>query len=163
MAVPSVGQRAPEFAVVDQDRNPVTLESLRRRGTVVLVFYRGHWCPYCRRQLTRLQESVRAIAAHGASLVALSVDPPRLSRRLAEELGIGFPLLCNPDGSAIDAYGVRNRLLGARSGIPHPAVFVIDARGVIRFREVHRNYRRRTSARRILRILEKLKETAEKA
>lgn len=156
MAIPEVGQLAPDFSVVDKDGSPVTLEALRRRGPVVLIFYRGHWCPFCRRQLGRLQANLGLIRQRGAVLAALSIDRPELSRRLADELGLEFLLLANPDSSVVDAYGIRNRLLGVRSGVPHPAVFLVDRGGVIRFREVRHNYRRRVSTSRILRELDKL-------
>jgi peroxiredoxin len=156
MAVVDTGQPAPDFLVVDQHERPVTLSGLLGRGPVVLVFYRGHWCPFCRRQLSRLQASLRRFEDRGAQLVAVSIDAPVLSRALADELGLEFTLLCDTTSAVVDLYGVRNRLLGIKSGIPHPAVFIIDAVGIVRFREVRHNYRRRISASRILRNLDLL-------
>jgi len=156
MGIPAVGDPAPDFSVVDSRGAPFTLSDLRGRGPVVLVFYRGHWCPFCRKQLSRLQAGLPAIRDRGAHLVALSIDQPRLGRALADELGLEFTLLSNPDSSVVDLYGIRNRLLGVASGIPHPAVFLIDAEGIVRFREVRHNYRRRVSPSRILRELDRL-------
>jgi len=156
MGIPAVGDPAPDFSVVDSHGAPFTLSDRRAAGPVVLVFYRGHWCPFCRKQLARLQASLPAIRRRGAHLVALSIDQPRLSRALADELALEFTLLSNPDSSVVDLYGVRNRLLGVASGIPHPAVFLIDAEGIVRFREVRHNYRRRVSPSRILRELDRL-------
>ena len=156
MGVPAVGRPAPDFAAVDKDGSPFVLREALGPGPVVLVFYRGHWCPFCRRQLGRLQANLDRIRRRGACLVALSIDQPKFSQRLADELGLSFTLLSNPDSSAVDAYGIRNRLLGVQSGVPHPAVFIIDAEGIIRFREVRHNYRRRVSPHRILRQLDSL-------
>ncbi len=156
MGTPAIGQPAPDFAVVDQDGKPVRLRDLLGDGLLVLVFYRGHWCPFCRRHMKKLQGNLGRIGQRGARLVALSIDQPKLSRHLADELGLEFTLLCNPDSSVIEDYGIRNRLLGVQSGIPHPSVFIIDGRGIIRFREVRHNYRRRTTAHRILKELDKI-------
>jgi peroxiredoxin len=93
--------------------------------------------------------------------VALSIDEPVLSRALADELGLAFPLLCDPTSAVVDLYGVRNRLLGVKSGIPHPAVFLIDAGGIIRHGEVRHNYRRRVSPSRIFRWLDELPEAGQ--
>ncbi|MBN2584677.1 MAG: peroxiredoxin family protein [Planctomycetes bacterium] len=151
-----VGQQAPNFSLVAADGRQVALHDLLRQGPVVLVFYRGHWCPFCRRQLAKLQGNLERIRKRGASLVAVSIDERSLVRRLADELGLGFVLLSDPDSSAIDAYGVRNRLLGVKSGIPHPSVFIIDGQGIVRFREVRHNYRRRTTPHRMLRALDEV-------
>lgn len=156
MGIAAVGQPAPDFAVVDQDGGSVTLRDLLSGEPLVLVFYRGHWCPFCRRHLTKLQGNLSRIRERGARLAALAIDQPKLSRRLADELGLQFPLLCDPDSSVIDDYGTRNRLLGVQSGIPHPSVFIIDGDGIVRFREVRHNYRRRTTSHRILKELDKV-------
>jgi len=156
MSIPAVGKPAPDFSVVDSHSSPFTLSDFRGRGPLVLVFYRGHWCPFCRKQLSRLQGNLARILERGAHLVALSIDQPRISRALAHELGLEFTLLSNPDSSVIDLYGIRNRLLGVESGIPHPAIFLIDVEGIVRFREVRHNYRRRVSPSRILRELDRL-------
>jgi peroxiredoxin len=147
------GQRAPEFSLIDTAGRQVTLSGLLRRGAVVLVFYRGHWCPFCRRHLKKLQGNLDRIRTLGASLVAVSVDERPLARRMADELGLEFAVVGDRDGATIDAYGVRNRLLGIAGGIPHPALFIIDSQGVVRFREVSHDYRRRTTPSRMLRAL----------
>lgn len=156
MPIPDVGQQAPDFSVTDTTGRPFTLSTLFGAGAIVLVFYRGHWCPFCRRQMTRLQANLAEIQARGATLLALSIDEPVLGRALADELGLAFTLLSSPDSSVIDLYGIRNRLLGVKSGVPHPAVFVMDPGGIVRFREVRHNYRRRVSPSRILRWLDKM-------
>ncbi|NLX58902.1 MAG: peroxiredoxin family protein [Phycisphaerae bacterium] len=142
--------------MADTSGRRVVLSDLWRRGPVVLVFYRGHWCPFCRRHLKRLQEHLDAIRGRGAALVAVSSDERVLARRLSDELGLEYPLLRDPDGSVMDAYGVRNRLLGIAGGIPHPAAFIVDGDGIVRFREVRRNYRRRTTAARLARALDEV-------
>ncbi len=156
MGIPAIGQRAPDFAVVDQYGAPFTLRDLLGEGPLVLVFYRGHWCPFCRRHMTKLQGNLGRIRERGARLAALAIDQPKLSRRLADDLGLEFTLLCNPDSSVIEDYGIANRLLGVQSGIPHPSVFIIDGDGIVRFREVRHNYRRRTTSHRILKELDKV-------
>jgi peroxiredoxin len=156
MEIPKLGQPAPDFAAVDQNESPASLSGLRGDDLLVLVFYRGHWCPFCRRQLAKLQGNLGRIRQRGARLVAVAIDAPDFSRRLAEELGLEFPILSDPDSTIVDAYGIRNRLLGVRSGVPHPAVFVIDRQGLVRFAEVRHNFRLRIAPSRILRELERL-------
>jgi peroxiredoxin len=148
------GSPAPHCMLLDMEGQDLEMSQLYARRPLVLIFYRGHWCPYCRRQLQRLQDVHDRIDKMGVTLAAVTVDPPSLSRQLAADLGIRYPLLSDTGGKAIDAFGVRNRLLGKNSDVPHPAIFVIDPAGRVRFREVRRNYRRRISPGRLLRIID---------
>src|SRR5438128_11788052 len=49
------GDSAPDFILPDAQGNPVRLYSLLREGRVVVVFYRGGWCPYCNLHLPGFQ------------------------------------------------------------------------------------------------------------
>ena len=120
---------------------------------VVVVFFRGHWCPYCRRYLAKLQEHLPRLRAAGAHLVAISPEPPGTSRALAAELGLSFPLLSDADGGVVNRYGTRNGFLGGGSVLPHPSVFVVDPAGAVRFRSIDRNFKKRTTIRSLLAAL----------
>jgi peroxiredoxin len=138
-------QLAPPFELNESRGGVVRLADLLARGPVVIVFYRGHWCPYCRRYLGKLQANQPRFLERRVSLVAISPEPPGTSARLADELNLSFPLLCDAAGEVMDSYGARNRLTSARTVMPHPAVFVVDPSGNVRFRSVDRNYKRRTT------------------
>ncbi len=118
---------------------------------LILVFYRGHWCPYCRRYLAKLQANFARFHEAGIALAAISPEPLATATRLAAQLSIAFPLLSDSDGTIIDRFGVRNGFGGVatppRTGpvLPHPAVFLFDATGMIRFKSIDRNFKRRTT------------------
>ncbi len=59
-------------------------------------------------------------------------------------------MLCDSGGKAVEAYGVRNSFTALTTILPHAAVIVIDAEGLIRFKSVDRNYKKRTTMRTIL-------------
>ena len=82
--------------------------------------------------MERYEERRAAFEAAGARLAAVSVDPIEVSQELATRLGLGFPILADPDGDVIRAFGVWH----ASRKIALPAVFVIDREGVIRWRRV---------------------------
>ena len=69
-----INSKAPEFSVKDQNGKQVSLKELRKKGPVVLVFYRGNWCPYCNRELKRLEDSLQLIKDKGAELIAISPE-----------------------------------------------------------------------------------------
>lgn len=156
VGIPEIGQAAPDFSLHDQSGAVVSLKDLTRDGPAVIIFYRGYWCPFCKRLLRQVQKRLAAIRERGAHLVAIAIDPPELSQALAAVLKLEFPLLSDPDSKVIDAYGVRNELPGAPPGIPHPATFVIDGQGVVRFAKVSRDPRLRTSPELIVGELDRL-------
>jgi thiol-disulfide isomerase/thioredoxin len=49
-----VNDRAPDFTVKDQSGKSINLNNELKKKTVVLVFYRGEWCPYCNRELSAM-------------------------------------------------------------------------------------------------------------
>lgn len=71
-----VGATAPEFTLPDARSAQVSLSTLLAVGPVVLVFYRGAWCPYCNLQLAAFQSALADIRAAGAALVAVSPQTP---------------------------------------------------------------------------------------
>jgi peroxiredoxin len=76
------------------------------------------------------------LRALGLAAAALSVDTPERSRAVAVELGLPFPLLCDPERRVVAAYGVFNR--GEKGGIAYPATFVLDRERRVRFRSLDR-------------------------
>ena len=52
----TVGAQAPAFSLKDSSGKLVTSKALLKEGNMVLVFYRGSWCPYCNLYLRNLQK-----------------------------------------------------------------------------------------------------------
>lgn len=146
--------RAPSLALPDDSGNVVELSSLWSQAPLMLVFYRGHWCPYCRRYLCKLQMHLHKFTARGVGLVAVSPEPPSLSSSLRMELGLKYRLLSDTDGQAIAAYGTRNSFTSAKTLTPHPAAFLITTAGDIAFRSIDRNYKKRSTIRSLLQSID---------
>lgn len=127
-----VGDLAPDFTLEDQSGRQVTLSAEVEMKPVVLVFYRGYWCPYCGRQLSELRSLLEP--NEKISLWAVSVDSHEQSKSFAEKIAsdgrgnINFQMLSDPGHRVIDSYGLRDpRYAGNElQGIPYPAVYVID-------------------------------------
>lgn len=138
-------QEAPDFTLPGSPAQPTRLYDALHKGPVFLLFFRGHWCPYCRDQLQALHKGQAALAARGAQVLAISADSLSDTQALAHKLGLGFPVLADPQRAVIRRYGVED----AENEIAWPAVFLItrDATGAaqIRWREVSDDYRDRPS------------------
>ena len=107
------GTPAPEFSLMDQDGEEVTLESLRGK-TVVLVFYPSDFSPVCTDQLNVYQEVLGELEAAGATLAGISVDSAWTHKAFQERLGVTIPLLADfhPKGEVARRYGVYNEKYG---------------------------------------------------
>ena len=168
----AVGEAAPDFELPDARGGSVTLAGLRREGPVVLVFYRGAWCPYCNLQLRAFQDALADIHAAGASLVAISPQTPDNSLTLADQAELAFPVLSDVGNDVARSYGLVYALstadrelhgsvgvdLAAFNGddsweLPAPGVFVVDTDGTIRYASVAGDYRWRVGPDEVLAAL----------
>lgn len=102
----NVGDTAPEFTLQDARGQPVTLSSLLEEGPVVLLWYRGGWCPYCNITLHAYQEHLDAFKAAGATLVALTPELPDESLSTAEKNELAFVVLSDIGNKVAEDYGV---------------------------------------------------------
>lgn len=59
----------------------------------ILLFYRGHWCPYCRQQLLDFQQASQQLSEIDVQVVALSVDPLEQAQQTVERQRLSFPVL----------------------------------------------------------------------
>lgn len=102
-----VGDIAPDFRLEDTHGLQLSSRMLRRRGPLVVIFFRGVWCPYCNVELQALQDVLPEIQRRGAGLVAISPQLAESSRRSRAENALTFPLLVDPKNETAAAYGIR--------------------------------------------------------
>lgn len=105
-----VGHAAPDFTLPDHDGNPVALASLLAKGPVVVVFFRGRWCPFCVGQLEALNEFLPQIQAAGASLIAISPQTVKQCFFMRDQHKLGFPLLSDAGNSVSRQFGLVYRV-----------------------------------------------------
>lgn len=128
---PQVGAPAPDFTLKDGSGNDWRLAD-KRGAVVVLLFYPGDETPICTRQMCSVRDRWEDYSATGAEVVGLSTDSVESHKKFAEHHELPLRLLSDTSGDVANLYGARSLIPGkvARS------VFVIDANGVIRYRDV---------------------------
>lgn len=83
--------------------------------------------------MVQLQSDLKLLEDAGVRVVAVSYDSVDVLEKFAAERKITFPLLSDPESTAIKAYGILNKeAAGPTAGIPYPGTFVVDSGGVIR-------------------------------
>ena len=164
-----VGARAPDLTLPDALGQPVRLSSLWQRGPLVLVFYRGGWCPYCNLELRAWQQQLGALKNLDAQLVAVSPQTPDNSLSTAEKNALAFPVLSDSALQAATAFGVAFEMppelveVYSRGGndlpvlngngrwvLPVPATYLVDQNGSIAFAHIEADYRERAEPRDVL-------------
>lgn len=165
----AVGEPAPDAEVRTYEGDEIQLSSLWADGAVLLVFYRGGWCPYCNFQVHELAEAFPRFEERGVTPAMISVDRPEESARTRASWEIPFPVLSDQDLEAHRAYRVSNEVdaetlerlrgmgvdLETHSAREHhtiaiPAIFLIDEQGTIRWAHADHDYRTRPSAEQVL-------------
>lgn len=156
------GDRAPEFDLPDGPDGTVSLASRLQRGPVVLIFYRGGWCPYCNIQLRAYQRALAAVDAAGGQVMALSPQTPEKTRETKRANALTFDVLSDTNNAVAHAFGIAYRLpeelqavmtandkaLPGMNGddsweLPLAATYVIAPDGTLALAATELDYRRR--------------------
>ncbi len=129
VAVPGVGQQAPDFTLANQYGEPVRLADFRGRN-VVLVFYPFAFSGICTGELCEIRDNLSVFEHADAEVLAVSVDSKYALRAYAGQEGYDFSLLADfwPHGAVAERYGVFD----AESGMAIRGTFIIDAEGIVR-------------------------------
>ncbi|MGH7603324.1 MAG: peroxiredoxin family protein [Gemmatimonadaceae bacterium] len=171
-----VGQRVPDVHARDLDGKDVALSSLYARGSILLAFYRGGWCPYCNTEIHALTAGFPEFQKRGVTPVAVSVDKPEAGAKLSATYSIPFPVLSDTDARIIEAFHVVKKVdaeeyakmrgfgvdLESYSGKTHheiaiPALFLVDRSGVVRWAHSDPDYKVRPSIDQILAAIDATK------
>ena len=161
LALPAPGEKAPSISAADSNGKPQSLRSLAgRKGTVVVFFRSAEWCPFCKAQLIAMNaDAAQPLADRGYALVGLSYDQPAILAKFAAERKISWPLLSDQQSRVIDTWGLRDPAYAAGSrayGVPRPAIYVIDRKGVITARLMEDDYRKRPPATAVITAIDAL-------
>ena len=165
-----VGAKVKMFTAKDQNNKIYQLSRQLKKGPVVLLFYRGQWCPVCNRHLSQLQDSLQQIYNKGAKVIAISPEKQELLEKTATKTKATFTLLYDHDYVISENFDVvfkptdkevnlYNKRLNAdlehahsdsSTRLPVPATFIINKKGVITWRQFNPDYRIRASVKDIL-------------
>ena len=131
MAAAALNQPAPDFSLPDGNGAQWRLSDHRGK-VVVLLFYPGDETPVCTRQMCSVRDRWEDYAATGAEVVGISSDSVESHRKFADHHDLPLRLLSDAKREVATLYGARSFIPGrvARS------VFVIDAAGTLRYRDV---------------------------
>ena len=168
---PRPGDAMPPFMLPDEEGHLVALPALLEKGPVAVMFFRGHWCPYCRLNVRAVIQAQDRIQALGARIVAIMPEVQAYTTKFKSDSGAPFPVLTDLDnGYALSInlaiwLGLEIQQLLAYQNmasfhgndgwmLPIPATFVVGRDGRVTARFVDPDFRRRMEIDDLLAALE---------
>ena len=136
---PDVGDRAPGFEL-ESTEGTLRLAERLEKNAVLLVFYPGDDTPVCTRQLCDYRDNLSVFQGLGVDVVAVNPQSLASHGSFAEKHGLPFPLCADEDKEVCKAYGATGLL-----GMTKRALFLIDRKGIVRYRKVDLPIFRRTA------------------
>jgi peroxiredoxin len=169
------GDPMPDFVLPNAEGELVFSDELLALGPVVICFFRGDWCPFCKATLETLQETLSDIEAAGATLIAVTPDTAGYAMKIKLKLGLSFEVLSDVDNAtglhfgvvykapeayraALLSYGIdlEQRHGDAAWLLPLPAIFIAGTDGVLRYAQASGDVANRTEPEMILEQLRRL-------
>ncbi len=171
-----IGAKVPDFSLPDSNGDCIRLYEFLKNGPVILVFYRGSWCPYCNIHLRGMQKALPKLRAMGAELIAISPQLPVHTEKSVETNSLTFPVLSDVGNrvsadfgtvftsptelnEALREFGVDLTSIhgpGEADRLPVPSTYVIDGQGLVVWRHFEVDYTHRAEPEEVLRVIEGL-------
>lgn len=165
----NVNDAAPDFKSTDQNGKTITLKDELKKGNVVVIFYRGEWCPYCNKQLMELEDSMSFIINKGAGIIAITPETKENVAKTVKKTKATYSIVTDDHLKIMSAYKVAFGLdekttktykgygidLTKRNGengnnLPVPAVYIINKEGKITYRYFDENFKKRVSVKELV-------------
>jgi len=174
-----VGDSIDDFSIPTpyspMDTEDITLSTLLKDGPVVLTFFRGSWCPYCRGELSDIQDRIDDFTQLGATVLAISPELNEKSAELGDELKLDYyighdennelarslGLTFKLDATTIKKYRQYKINVPDSNGtkkweLPIPATYVIDQDMTVRFVFDDENYSKRANYKKVLKVIKEI-------
>lgn len=171
----NVGDNAPEITFTTAENKKETLASYYQKQPVVIIFYRGYWCPVCNKHLTEFAQKAKEIEAAGAKLIAITSESYDNVAKTKKQTGANFTIISDADGSIRKSFDVNFKVTedyqamiqdklkasiaktnaNKQAELPVPATFIIDKSGKIVYKQFNPDYKVRASVEDILNNLPK--------
>jgi len=164
-----LGEKAPNIHAMDQFGKSFDLEEQLENGPVVLMFYRGHWCKYCNRQLEELSDSLSFIINKGASIITVTPEVMEFVDETSRQYKSSFRIISDTEMKIMNDYKVtfevkkstitKYKFAGINldkyngengTNLPVPATYIINQDGYIEYAYFDANYKKRVSVKTIL-------------
>lgn len=168
----NVGEVAPLISGVNQFDKVINSSDILKEKKILLLFYRGNWCPYCRKHLKTLQENLEELTKKGYYVIVVSPEKPEKTEETSNKVKATFSIIHDVDNTIMKAYKVafeinkenvksyynytKNKVekynRENNNTLPVPATYIIGKNGNIAFVHYDPDYTNRKDLKEILSI-----------
>jgi peroxiredoxin len=162
-----VGDKAPNLMGKDHSGKMVSLTELTKKGKVVVMFYRGAWCPFCNKYMSQLEAALPEFSAKNATIIAITPEPEESISKAMEKTKATFSIIYDKNRKIMNdwkvAYSMSDDMKTKYKGygldlekqqgdwmLPVPATYVVGQNGKIEFVHFDENYQQRADIKNIL-------------
>ena len=171
-----VGDVAPNFTLKNATGDNISLYNELKKGPVVLLWYRGGWCPYCNMTLSYMQKSIPDFKKYDANILALSPEVPDKSMSTKEKNELEFEVLSDIDNKVAHDYKVVYKLTDEVAGLfeenfglstyngnadaelPLAVTYIIGQDKKIKYAYLNSDYRNRAEPQELINFLKNMKK-----
>ena len=132
----TIGDDAYPYHLRDSAGNKMSLDDVKPGWSLLMIFYRGHWCEACRNQLLDLKTVVDQFTQMHVAIACISVEDRETSADFSNTWKFPFPLLSDTSLEVIDAYGFRHVKGNEDKDISKPGVIIVNPKKKVVFKQM---------------------------
>lgn len=101
-----VGEQAPRIKATDQNGKAIDSREILENEKILLVFYRGNWCPYCKKHLGELEKNLAALQEKGVFVLVVTPESEEKTRETREKFKTSFSIVHDSGNRIMKDYKV---------------------------------------------------------
>lgn len=131
---PTIGQKAPDFTLIDTNLKPQSLHDFEGRK-VVLAFFVGAFTSVCTKEMCSFRDSMARLIGLKAQVIGISVNDPFTNKAFAEKHRLSFPILSDYNRKVIKIYNLEEPDFAGLRGysVAKRSIFLLDSKGIVRY------------------------------
>lgn len=164
-----IGDIAENFSANTVNGSTFNLAETLKNQEVLLVFYRGYWCGYCQRHLSKLEEHLQEFEENGTKVVAITPERPEYAMKSVEKSELSLDIIPDKDYEIMKKYNVLFEVnddyleklvkyeieydtdpVTGKTFFPVPATYLIGKDGKIKFAHYDPDYSKRSDVEALL-------------
>lgn len=159
-----IGERAPQINATDQNGKKINSTEILESEKILLVFYRGNWCPHCKKHLGELEKNLNALKEKGVFVLVVTPESVEKTKETQEKFKTSFSIV-HDSGNQImkdykvafeineanvpNYYGKVTELVNEYNSesekmLPVPATYLIGTDGLIEYVQYDPEYKNRS-------------------
>ena len=166
-----IGEKAPLIKGIDQFNSEINSDKILKDKKILVLFYRGNWCPYCKKHLASLQDNLEKFAEKGVYVIVVTPEKVDKIKETSKKYKAAFSIIHDSDNKIMKDYKVafdvnkenvpnyfeftlkKVREYNENKVLPVPATYLIDKDHKISYVHYDPDYKKRSDFSEILEIL----------